>query len=227
MINILVATSTLAAGVNLPARRVLFRTPRVGRNFLSPSKYKQMAGRAGRQGIDLYGESVVICKDDTEAQYVRDKLIDCPLEPITSQLLPPKEDGDDDQYASNTNLQRFILEGFGTNSMKRSSDLVRYLNLSLQRTEINDMEWKQQCQRALDWLIQNEFLKQSDGLNLGIDNAVDNNKEMEVELKENTNVAEHCYFEGILEITPLGFSTIGSGLDPKQSLLIFEVCSIR
>jgi ATP-dependent helicase YprA (DUF1998 family) len=50
-LRVMVATSTLSSGVNLPARAVLICFSR----YLSQMMYQQMAGRAGRMGIDSAG----------------------------------------------------------------------------------------------------------------------------------------------------------------------------
>lgn len=62
LIKVIVATPTLAAGINVPARRVLIFTKRFEEGFMKPisiMEYKQMGGRAGRPQYDPYGEVVL------------------------------------------------------------------------------------------------------------------------------------------------------------------------
>jgi len=64
LLDAVFATSTVAAGVNFPARTIVFlNTDRFnGREFLplSPTEFHQMTGRAGRRGMDHIGFAVAI-----------------------------------------------------------------------------------------------------------------------------------------------------------------------
>ncbi len=86
-LDVLVATSTLEMGVNFPARKVVVYD---GFSFegdtfqrLSVRRYLQFSGRAGRPGLDPYGESVLFAPHwDGDA----DRTLTSPPEPVRSAL---------------------------------------------------------------------------------------------------------------------------------------------
>jgi replicative superfamily II helicase len=87
-IQLLFSTSTLAWGVNLPARCVVIRDtklhdPLEGEVDMSPLDILQMLGRAGRPGYDDAGYAHVIC-DGADADKYRQLLADG--KPIESRL---------------------------------------------------------------------------------------------------------------------------------------------
>ena len=83
------STSTVAAGVNFPARSVvLFQSDRYnGHEFvdLNPTALHQMIGRAGRRGMDNIGFAVVVPGHYQNPKLIHD-LLDSPSDPILSQI---------------------------------------------------------------------------------------------------------------------------------------------
>jgi antiviral helicase SKI2 len=71
LVKVLFATETFAMGLNLPTRTVVFSGYRKhdGRDFrnLLPGEYTQMAGRAGRRGLDTVGTVIIVTPGRTEA----------------------------------------------------------------------------------------------------------------------------------------------------------------
>ncbi|XP_048640687.1 helicase POLQ-like isoform X4 [Marmota marmota marmota] len=114
-------TSTLAAGVNLPARRVILRAPYVAKEFLKRNQYKQMIGRAGRAGIDTIGESILILQEKDKQQVVLNlvlELISRPLENCYSCLVQEFTKG----------IQTLFLSLIGLKIATNLDDIYHFMN---------------------------------------------------------------------------------------------------
>ncbi|OCH88756.1 antiviral helicase [Obba rivulosa] len=72
LVKVLFATETFAMGVNMPARCVVFSHIRKhdGKSFreILPGEYTQMAGRAGRRGLDSTGTVIIVANDELPEQ---------------------------------------------------------------------------------------------------------------------------------------------------------------
>jgi helicase len=96
VIKLLVATPTLAAGVNLPARRVVLSSILrydydIGTNIpISILDYKQFCGRAGRPKYDTFGEAIIIPESGMNSEELYDHYILGTPEPVNSKLFNEK-----------------------------------------------------------------------------------------------------------------------------------------
>ncbi len=91
LVKVVFATETLAAGINMPARSTIIstlskRTER-GHRPLMGSEFLQMAGRAGRRGLDLQGY-VVTVQSRFEGVKEAGQIAISKADPLVSQFTP-------------------------------------------------------------------------------------------------------------------------------------------
>ncbi|TAJ45507.1 ATP-dependent DNA helicase [Methanofollis fontis] len=151
-IRVISSTPTLAAGLNLPARRVVIRDYlRFGNGGMAPipvGEYKQMAGRAGRPHLDPYGEAVLIAKGATACQDLYENYIDAPPEEITSQC------------NSENALRSHVLSLVATGFARTPAGVIEFMERTFyawehrgRRSTIHET-----IGRVIDWLAEREMI---------------------------------------------------------------------
>jgi len=90
-IKCIIATPTLASGINLPARRVIVRDvyryeTNIGHVAIPVLEVKQMCGRAGRPRYDKFGEAILVAKSEEERQFLMENYLLNETEEIFSKL---------------------------------------------------------------------------------------------------------------------------------------------
>ena len=156
LVRCVAATPTLAAGVNTPARRVIVRDWRRydgdagGMAPLDVLEVHQMMGRAGRPGLDPYGEAVLAAKSTDEHEELFDRYVDAEPEPVRSKLAA--------EPALRTHLLATVASGFA----HTRSGLLDFLDRTLYAEQTDGRaEIERVTDRALDYLEVNDFLDRS------------------------------------------------------------------
>ncbi|MFA9416200.1 ATP-dependent DNA helicase [Natrinema sp. HArc-T2] len=154
LLKVISATPTLAAGVNTPARRVIVRDWRRfdssagGMAPLDVLEVHQMMGRAGRPGLDPYGEAVLLAKNHDESQELFDRYIWADPEPVRSKLAA--------EPALRTHVLATIASGFA----RTRAELLEFLEATLyasQSTEAGRLETV--TDTVLEYLESNDFIE--------------------------------------------------------------------
>ncbi|MEM5870838.1 MAG: DEAD/DEAH box helicase [Candidatus Aenigmatarchaeota archaeon] len=121
-IRVLVSTTTLSMGLNLPSFCVLIanyqRFESGKKEFISNIEYKQMVGRAGRVPYDKFGIGLLFAKTKAEAKMLFKRYIFGDLEEIVSKI------------GNEVILRSQILSLISSNFVKDEKELVEFLKTS-------------------------------------------------------------------------------------------------
>ena len=151
-IKILASTPTLAAGVNLPARRVVIANvsrydAKYGVNKpISILEYKQLCGRAGRPQYDKYGEAIIVGNSNSDEIF--DYYINGIPEPISSKLTGDKA------------LRIHLLSFVSTNPGIKGEDIVEFFSKTLSGSQERKTTIKFHIQISLRYLESEDLVKQ-------------------------------------------------------------------
>ncbi|RLM62778.1 ATP-dependent DNA helicase [Halorubrum sp. Atlit-26R] len=132
LIKCVSATPTLAAGVNTPARRVIVRDWRRydgefgGMQPLDVLEVHQMCGRAGRPGLDPYGEAVLLANSADTREELFDRYVWAEAEPVRSKLAA--------EPALRTHVLATVASGFAATR----DGLLSFLDNTLYATQTDD-----------------------------------------------------------------------------------------
>ena len=228
-IKILIATSTLSSGVNLPARLVIVRTPFFQRSLIDILVYKQMVGRAGRKGVDESGESILICKPKERSKVVA--LLKSAPKPVTSCLGSTSKSASSSSSVSGGELaamKRAILEVISSATATKMVEIEAYASCTLLFAELKEKAiiakspgkspslkkslTETLLQSTIDFLLKNDFINIRRGKGPNSEAHESNEPPPPPSTSESGE-----YFA-----TQLGMATVASALSPDEALVVFS-----
>ena len=159
LVKVICATPTLAAGVNTPSRRVVVRDWRRydgtvgGMAPLSVLEVHQMMGRAGRPGLDPYGEALLLANGHDELDELFERYVWADPEPVRSKLAA--------EPAMRTHLLATVASGFADSR----EAVLAFLEGTLYATQTDETgRLEGVVDDTLAYLETNGFVTDDDGI---------------------------------------------------------------
>jgi len=153
IIKCIVATPTLAAGINIPAQRVIIRDlwrydPNFGMHPIPILEYKQQAGRAGRPRYDKFGEAITIAKNEQQFDEIFNNYILGDTEPIFSKL------------GNESALRMHLLAAIATNFVKDIDSIYKFIDSTFYAYQSDVSTLKHEIDNTINFLLNNGFIEQ-------------------------------------------------------------------
>ena len=178
----IVATPTLAQGVNLPASRVVIRDSRrwstvAARSMPLPvMEVRQMMGRAGRPGFDEFGESFLVSKSKQDEDSLIDLYLKGEPEDVTSKLANPGAQNAEEDGA----LLAHILSIVATAGIDDRDAISRFLSKTFLSSQMNPETLEARTDDVLYWLCENGMIERR-GESKQVENRIKESKTAERE----------------------------------------------
>jgi helicase len=151
----LCATPTLAAGVNVPARRVVVRDQRrytgSSMEWLPTLEVHQMCGRAGRPGLDPHGEAILVGEASSRDALV-DRYIEGDPEAVESTLTEP------------ASLRTHVLSGIATGFAATEAEILDVFEGTFYARETGAGGLADDVAEAVDDLVEMGLVRRAGGV---------------------------------------------------------------
>ncbi len=120
-----------SAGVDLPAFRTILKDlkrydGRWGYSWIPVLEYQQMSGRAGRPGMEDFGEAIAIASNENEKEEIHERYINGEVEPVYSKL------------AVEPVLRTYILSLIATEVVRTEKQLIEFFSRTFWAMQYKD-----------------------------------------------------------------------------------------
>ena len=153
LLQVLFCTETFSLGINMPAHTVVFSSLRkfdgTGFSSLKVREYQQMAGRAGRQGIDDQGVVVSLIDDHRVLPSDLERLVGNDVEPVVSRF--------NLSYSTLINLHRSLGERLHE-AWENSFNNFQWSRMSTKKRAKNEAKQREAIDRRLELLHEREYI---------------------------------------------------------------------